>query len=231
MTRPLISCIVPVYNGERYLRDALESIFAQTYDDLEAIVVDDGSTDSTSEVAAAYGSRVRYLRQSRSGQPVARNAGVQSSVGEFVSFLDADDLWHPEKLTRQMARFVARPDLDYCLTLVQNFWEVEMQEEEEHYRGRPRGQPLPGFVAGTLLAKREVFDRVGPFDTSFKHADKTEWFLRADSRGAVREMLPDVLMFRRMHPDNVSRTLASNSRDEYFRLLKATLDRRRSTAE
>ena len=230
MSAPFVSCIVPVYNGERYLRETLDSIFAQSHRPMQVIVVDDGSTDATPDVVAGYREQVRYLRQANAGQATARNLGVDTSDGAFIAFLDADDLWHPEKLSRQLARFVARPELDYAVTHVQNFWEHELQSEEEQFRGHPRSQPMPGYVTGTLLARRSVFERIGGFDTSLGHADKTEWFLRAQSKGAVHELLPEVLMFRRLHPGNRSRALASNSRDEYLRLLKVVLDRRREAA-
>jgi glycosyltransferase involved in cell wall biosynthesis len=230
MSGPLVSCIIPVFNGERYLGKTLDSILAQTYRPLEIVVVDDGSTDKSPDVSASYGEAIQYLRQANAGQATARNFGVRSSRGELAAFLDADDLWHPEKLARQMARFAARPELDYCLTHVQNFWEAELEREAEMYHGHPRGQPMPGYVTGTLVAKRSLFQRIGLFDTSLGHTDKTEWFLRADAAGAVKEVLPDVLMYRRMHAGNRSRALAANSRDEYLRLLKATLDRRRAGA-
>ena len=230
MSGPLVSCIVPVFNGERYLGKTLDSILAQTYRPIEILIVDDGSTDKSPEVASSYREVARYLRQANAGQATARNLGVNVSRGKFVAFLDADDLWHPEKLTRLLARFAVKLELDYCLTHVQNFWEAELAQEAEMYQGHPRGQPLPGYVTGTLVAKRSLLERIGLFDTSLGHTDKTEWFLRADAAGAVKELLPDVLMYRRMHAGNRSRALAAKSRDEYLRLLKTTLDRRRSEA-
>ena len=110
MKNSLISCIVPVYNGERYLGEALDSILAQTYRPLEIIVVDDGSTDGTAEVVAIYGDQVRYLKQVNGGPAATRNLGLSSSNGEFVAFLDQDDLCHPEKLERLMERFKTRPE-------------------------------------------------------------------------------------------------------------------------
>src|SRR5688572_13312922 len=100
---PLISCVVPVFNGERYLSETLESIFAQSYRPLEVIVADDGSTDRTPDTVAGYGDRIRYLKQENAGASAARNLGLEAARGEFIAFLDADDLWHAEKLQRQMA--------------------------------------------------------------------------------------------------------------------------------
>jgi len=227
MKKPLISCIIPVFNGERYLTEGLDSILAQTYRPIEIIVVDDGSTDGTRELVASYGDQVRYLWQPNSGPATARNQGLSAASGEFVAFLDADDLWHPEKLERQMARFDARPELDLCVAHVQNFWIPELHEEEEQFRNHRVARPLPGYVTESLLATRSLFKAVGPFNTALGHGDSTEWFLRAAEHSAVTELLPDVLSYRRLHQANRSRLLASNSRDEFVKIVKAVLDRRR----
>ena len=223
----LITCIVPVCNGERYLGKALDSILAQTYRPVEVIVVDDGSTDGTAAVAARFGQQLRYFKQSNQGPAEARNAGIRMAVGEFIAFLDADDLWHPEKLDRQIARFHARPELDYCVAHAQNFWSAEMDAEAEKFQQHRISRPLPGYVTGTLLARRAIFDAVGLFNPGLAHGDSTDWFLRAAEHGAVMEVLSDVLLFRRLHPANRSRVFAGRSRDEFLRLLKLSLDRKR----
>jgi len=223
----MISCIVPVFNGERYLAEALDSILKQSYRPLEIIVADDGSTDGTEAIVARFGTQVRYLYQPNSGPATARNLGLEVVRGEFVGFLDADDLWHPEKLERQMARFDARPELDVCVGHVQNFWVAELREEEERFRNHRVSKPLPGYVTETLLAPYSFFKAIGPFNTTLGHGDSTEWFLRAAGHGAVIELLPDVLSYRRLHPANRSRLFASNSRDEYLKIVKASLDQRR----
>jgi glycosyltransferase involved in cell wall biosynthesis len=214
-----------VYNGERYLSQALDSIFAQSHRPVEVIVVDDGSTDGTATVVARHGARVRYLWQPNSGPATARNLGLSVALGEFVAFLDADDLWHPEKLKRQMAQFEAHPELDLCVTHVQNFWIPELREEEIHFNSHRFAQPLPGYCTQALLARRVFFDTVGFFRTDLRAADDTDWFLRAIERGAVMECLSDVLVHRRLHRANLSRTaLAYNL---LLQVVKASLDRRR----
>ena len=116
MSAPTVTCIVPVFNGERYLREALDSIVAQSHQTLDVLLVDDGSTDASAAVAKSYGDRIRYFFQPNAGPAAARNVGLAAAQGEFVAFLDADDRWHPEKLTLQLARFAAGEPLANVMT-------------------------------------------------------------------------------------------------------------------
>jgi glycosyltransferase involved in cell wall biosynthesis len=227
MEAHLISCIIPVFNGERYLAEALESIFKQTYRPIEIIVADDGSTDGSAAVVTGYGSQICYLKQSNAGPATARNLGLSVARGDFVAFLDADDLWHPEKLERQAARFRARPELDYCVAHAQNFWIPELSQENDKFRDHRISKALPAYVTGTLLVRRELFTTVRAFDPSLAHGDSTQWFLRAAEHGAVGELMPDVLLYRRLHHTNRIRQLAGASRNEFLQIVKKTLDRRR----
>jgi len=233
MEKALISCIVPVFNCERYLGEALDSILAQTYRPIEIIVIDDGSTDGTGDVAARYRDQIRYVRQCNSGAPTARNLGLCLATGEFVAFLDADDLWHPEKLARQKARFEARPELDYCVTHLQRFWISELEAEKNSFQNHRFAEVLPGYVTQTLLARRRLFDLVGNFDTSRRVGDPMDWFLRAGEQGATMELLPDLLVYTRMHESNLSvepgtRRMTPDMQDAILHVIKASLDRRRN---
>jgi glycosyltransferase involved in cell wall biosynthesis len=227
MNSSLISCIVPVFNGEKYLGEALGSIFAQSYRPLEVIIVDDGSTDGTSAVAAGYRDRVRILKQSNKGPSATRNLGVRASRGEFLAFLDPDDLWHPDKLARQMDRFAARPELDLCVAHAQVFWVSEMEHEAARLRDQTRVHVVPGYTTGALLTRRTFFDAVGDLDTSLWFGDATDWFLRAADRGAVMELLPEVLLYHRMHTNNLTRRRLPASRDEFLQIVKRSIDNRR----
>ncbi|MGD2069080.1 MAG: glycosyltransferase family A protein [Gemmatimonadota bacterium] len=227
MDRPLISCVVPSFDSEGYVAEALESILDQTWRPLEVIVVDDGSTDGTCDVVRSFGDPVRLLTQETAGPAATRNRGLKAARASFVAFLDADDLWHPEKLERQMARLGARPELDYCITHVQMFWPDDMADEEERFRGHRRSQPVPGFATTTLLARKRAFDRLGDFGAGLWFTDATDWFVRAREEGLEMEVLPDTLVYHRMHPSNLTRRREAESREEFLAMIKRSLDRRR----
>lgn len=228
MSGPLISCVVPVYNGERFVGEAIDSILAQTYRPLEVIVVDDGSTDGTPAIVQGYGPPVRSVRQDNAGPAAARNRGVAEARGELVGFLDADDLWHPEKLARQLAVLAVDASLAYTVCLIQNFWMSELRAEEEARAAQRPNLPVAGYVTSGMLARRAELERVGPFDHELGHGDSAEWFLRARAAGLPERLLEEVLVQRRIHGANRSRVQAEGSREEFLRLLKRGLDLRRS---
>lgn len=221
-----ISCILPVYNGERFLREAVESVLDQEQGDLELIVVDDGSTDRSLEVLARFGGRLKVFRQDHRGCAAARNLGLKEATGSFVAFQDADDLWMPGKLEMQKARFRARPDLELCVGLIQNFWMEEVAEEGRAYAGQRFAEPVPGFVLPTMLARRSLFDRVGVFNEKLWRGSDTEWFLRAREAGVVDEAPQQLVVKRRLHSGNLTRGDLAN-RDTLLASMKASLDRRR----
>jgi glycosyltransferase involved in cell wall biosynthesis len=220
-----------VFNCERYITEALDSVFAQTLRPAEIVVVDDGSTDGTAEIVARYPkSGVRYQRQENKGPAAARNRGVEATKGEFIAFLDADDLWLPDKLEKQMARFDARPELGYVTTHFQSFWTPDLAEQEDTYNDPRNAQIFPGYLLQTMLVRREIMDRIGILDESFLSGEDQEWFLRAEDAGVVLEMLPEVLLRRRLHPDNLTRRLASEVQKNLVRLAKLNIERRHKAA-
>jgi glycosyltransferase involved in cell wall biosynthesis len=113
MAAPLVSCIVPCFNGERYLDESIQSMLAQTHLPLEIIVVDDGSSDRSAAVVRRYGATLRYHRQDNRGPGSACNRGLELATGDFVAFLEQDDLWLPDKTRHQLAAFEAQPALEY----------------------------------------------------------------------------------------------------------------------
>lgn len=226
---PSISCVIPVFNGERYLPVALESVFTQTLKTTQIIVVDDGSTDGTPALLANLSDKVVNIRQDNQGPAAARNAGLKRVEGEFVAFLDADDCWHKEKNERQFARFMARPELDLSASYIQNFWIPELAAEELFFRDKSFAKPQLGATGATLF-RRSIFDRVGYFDPGNTHRDYLDWLARAREQGAIIEVIPDILLFRRIHHYNLTRNRSTADHDDMFRALKASLDRRRREA-
>jgi glycosyltransferase involved in cell wall biosynthesis len=226
MSTLLVSVIVPVFDTERYLAEALDSILAQPHRPLQVIVVDDASRDGSVRVAESYGDPVRVVKHTHQQGPAqACNDGIAAADGEFLAFLDADDLWHPDKLERQLEHFVRRDDLDCSSTHIQNFVSPECEGAKDLDPDLLR--PMPGGLV-TLLLRRRVLDAVGLLDPQFRHTYSTQWLVRARERGVVMETLPDVLVQRRLHLDNMSHSETSDSHDEHLDMVKALLDRRRA---
>ncbi|MGE0040286.1 MAG: glycosyltransferase family 2 protein [Vicinamibacterales bacterium] len=211
---PLVSVVVPNYNCGRFLVRTLESVFSQSYANLEVVVVDDESTDDSLEVLAGYGDRIRVVRQRNQGVSVARNRGIQESRGELIAFLDADDEWHPEKLARQVPLFAdERVGLVHC--------GVEYIDEN----GRPLGTNLTGrrgtvledcallrgtvVLAGgsTAVVRRRCFDRAGGFDPELSTAADWDMWRRIACHEAI-DMVREPLMRYRLRPGSMHRNLA-----------------------
>lgn len=180
MSGPLVSVVVPAFNAERYLARTLTSASAQTHPDLEIVVVDDGSTDRTAEIvraAAAADPRIRLVRQSNAGVAAARNRGIDDAQGHFIAPLDADDLWHPEKIERQLRRFAERPEcgLVYC-------WSIGIDEDDRVVSQRISPASFEGDVfaaiafqnfignASAPLIRRDCLEAVGGFDETLRAA-------------------------------------------------------------
>lgn len=221
MTEGLISCVVPVRNGARYIGETLESIFSQTYNPLEVLVIDDGSTDSTRNRVSRFGRNVRYIYYDAGNNVAARNRGIIESQGEFIAFLDADDLWRPQKLTLQIEHLRANPHNSICVCHVQNF--VSQDAVKIISDAGPYGAPVPGFVNSALLAPRYVFDLLGLFDESIRHSAELDWFLRARAQFIRTGLLKEILVDRRLHGSNLSITQSQASCLEYLRVVRAAL--------
>ena len=225
MNNTLISIIIPVYNCERYLAGAIESVLAQTWRRIETIVVDDGSTDGSADVAKRFGSLVRYDLQPHAGPGAARNRGVELAQGDYLAFLDADDLWVETKLELQMAAFEADTLPDAVFGHVEQFISPDLSRELAERIYCP-AELVPGRFPGTLLIRNETFRRVGPFSGGLRVAEFIEWYSRATELGLKDVMLPQMVLRRRIHATN-SGIVHRDARLDYVRVLKAALDRRR----
>ena len=221
----LLSVIIPAYNAARYLADAIESIFAQGYHPLELIVVNDGSSDNTAEVAQSFGSAIQYIHQPNGGIALALNRGLDAAQGEWLAFCAADDRWAEKRLETQFAAFAANPKPDLVFGHVQNFFSPEISDMiTRRYHCPP--DPLPGFSLAAMLLRRNTFERVGTFNTEFKIGEFVDWYARAMDLELTSVLLPDIVLWRRLHGENLS-IRSANARSDFARILKASLDRRR----
>jgi glycosyltransferase involved in cell wall biosynthesis len=224
--QPLVSVIIPVYNGGRYLRAALESVFAQTYRPFEVIVVDDGSVDDSGVIAQSF-PEVRYMHQANQGVAAARNNGIDAARGEFLAFLDQDDLWIPEKLKLQISYLLSHPDLGYTLTHQQFFLDPGATLPA-WFRKELLSLVHTGWVLGTLVVRRTAFEQVGNFATGYAAANDSDWFFRAKAAEIPMAVVPELLLLKRIHGANESGR-AKEVLSELLRVVKSSLDRQRST--
>ncbi|HEY2536876.1 MAG TPA: glycosyltransferase family A protein [Solirubrobacteraceae bacterium] len=201
----LASVIVPAYQAERYLREALDSAFAQDYDAFEVIVVDDGSSDRTAEIAASY--PVQLLRRSHRGPAAARNCGIAASRGEFVTVLDSDDIWPTDRLSRQIGYLQGHPQTGIVLGHTRFF--VNPGEPRPAHHPKLDGDTAPGH-ASTMLARRAVFERIVVFDESLWLGEDIDWLARAKDAGVISATLEDVVLRYRVHATNTSRFTSAN---------------------
>jgi glycosyltransferase involved in cell wall biosynthesis len=226
-----VSCVIAVYNGAAYLREAVDSVLSQTYPDLELIVVDDGSTDGTSGVIAGYGDRVRAFRQENRGVSVARNLGVAATTGELLSFLDADDRLDPRKVAMQVAAFRSDPQLDFCDCHTAYFWSEELTQDAKERDFRHSSafwrDALPGHISGWLF-RRELWGRVGEFPSAMRYSEDTDWLSRARDLPMRRLTLADVLTHRRLHPGNVTARHGAEQRTALAQMIHAHRKRARA---
>ena len=211
---PLVSVIMPVYNGATFLREAIESALGQDYAALEIIAVDDGSTDSTPQILRDYGDKVRYIRQENRGAAAARNAGIRVARGRYLAFLDADDVWSRQKLRRQIAYLRAHPDVQ----LVSSRWH-EWRQGDAHPRIDENGGGPERIVTAesgwiyslllldcivhttTVVIDRELVDQIGLFDETLLRGQDYDYWLRA-SRVTPIHKLDAALSAYRLHSNN-----------------------------
>lgn len=207
--KPKVSAVIPNYNYERYVGEAVESALSQTYENLEVIVVDDGSRDGSLAVLGGFGDRIKVVKQQNAGVSAARNNGVQNSDGQFVAFLDADDVWLPEKIEKQVARFLREPELGLVHVGVEEFNETGVINTRlDGMEGSVADEFLlfeRGVISGCgsgALVRRDAFVAVGGFDTRLSTSADWDFGYRISRRyriGLVRE----VLLRYRLHGTNM----------------------------
>jgi glycosyltransferase involved in cell wall biosynthesis len=221
-----VSVIIPVYNGARYLGEAIGSVLAQTDPAGQILVVNDGSTDASPDVARSFGPGVTCVTQPHAGLSAALNRGVEGARGGLLAFLDADDLWAAHKLSRQLDALDADPAVEAVFAHIEQFVSPELDPAAAP-RLLPGGRRVPGWVLGAMLIRAEAFRRVGAFDVRWRIGPFVDWYLRAQDAGLRATMLPDTLLRRRLHADNLG-TRERALRGDYARILKSALLRRRA---
>lgn len=220
-----VSVIIPTYNCSQYLRKTVESVLSQTYKDFEIVIVDDGSTDDTKDkidVLIKEGAPIKYIYQENQGPAVARNTGIRNASGKYIAFLDADDLWIPEKLELQLEVLKKNRDIGLVYGDVQDFsesnkWLPDRQHFTPEQIARQSGWIFPAFFkrevhvpTSTVMVKKECFDKVGLFDENMKKicSEDREVFLRI-TRKYQAHYIHKPLAFYRVRAGSLSRRINS----------------------
>jgi len=223
---PLISVVIPVHDGARYLASAIASAVGQTYRPIEIIVVDDGSTDDSAAIARTVPG-VRVISQTQQGPAAARNTGIRESTGGLVAFLDSDDTWLPGKLAAQAGYLAQHPGVGYVLCRLKNIL-VEGTARPPwlnplHLATDPVAESLCA-----MLIRRAVLDDVGLLDTQYPIGEDTDWFMRARDRGIEAGCVDAVLVHRRVHAANLSHRAPTLRAGIMMRIARSSIARRKS---
>ena len=217
---PILSVIVPVFNGEKCLSRALQHIADETPPQTEIIVVDDGSTDDSLEIARAFGKSyplLQVISQENRGPAAARNVGIRAARADVLAFLDVDDLWPRESLALRLRHLQENPYLDLVLGQVQVNRVLEGELTE----------PFVAFLIGAALYRKEVFDKVGFFDESLRFSEDTDWFLQTREKGIELLRLSETTLIYHLHGENMTNGKTFKELDVLY-ALKRSLDRRRA---
>jgi len=224
-----VSVLLACWNAAPYVAEAVQSVLDQRPAPHELIAVDDGSTDRSAAVLEDFGTRLVLVRQANSGVGAALNRAAAKAAGDALAFIDADDLWTPGKLARQIEALAADPELDAVFGLMETFASPDLPEGERSRLHIPEA-PEPAFTKNGMLIRRAAFKRLGGFDPERRSADFFAWYARAVGEGFRWRLLTDVVCRRRLHAQNMSRLDRDRQRRDYLLTMKAFLDARRSSA-
>lgn len=219
---PLISVILPVYNGENFIAQAVNSVLSQEHEALELIVINDGSTDHTEQILKQFEGKITCINQENSGPSKARNAGVEAAKGEYIGFIDADDIWVPGNLDVHLKQFDNFNTLDISVGLTSK---IEFESPEEIKLKSARQKAALHLVLGASLMKKSVFDQVGLFDEELILGQDTDWFLRAREKNKMIAVSRDLVLFYRKHPGNRTNDRVK-AKFYLFKVLKKAKDRK-----
>jgi glycosyltransferase involved in cell wall biosynthesis len=221
---PFVSVVIPAYNCERFITEAVESVRRQNHKPLEIIIVDDGSTDGTSTQVKKLGKDIRYVHQSNRGPAAARNRGIAMAKGDVIAFLDADDYWPANKLEIQLTRLKKDPQIEVVLGRTQCAGLLTEADRKIRFEGPDN--IMININLGSGLVRKAVFEKVGVFNESLRHFEDHDWFLRARERDVSMVILEDITLYYRRHENSMSRRKSAND-PTMIQILKKSLDRRR----
>ncbi len=221
---PLVSVIVAVKNGERFLAPAITSILNQHYRPLEIIVVDGLSDDNTAIIAQSF-EHVRYVRQENRGIADAYNTGIAAARGDVIAFLSHDDLWLPLKLSLQVNYLMDHPEIQYTIAMMRFFLEPGHDIPQGFKQELLEGQHV-GKIMETLVARKSLFEVIGRFDSGMALAEDADWYARANDHKIPMAIIPEVLLQKRVHNSNASSDAETSNR-ELLKALKRSIERKK----
>ena len=221
----LVSVIIPAYNRQTYIKDAIESVLAQSHRPIEIIVVDDGSTDHTAEIAKAFQGDVRCFLRKTGGPAAARNDGLKLARGELISFLDSDDLWPPNSLTSQLQCLNTHPHAQHAMGKASFFMEPGTIPPGGFRKKLLDGPQITRLIPA-MVARKSVFDIVGPFDDRLRTAEDVDWFCRANDLNITMTQNPSVVLNVRIHRSNMS-LLSTHNTQNLMRALRESVLRKK----
>lgn len=224
MDNPLVSVIIIVKNGERFLASAIDSVLKQNYQPLEIILVDGHSTDKTPEIARSYPD-VQYIQQQKSGVSDAYNLGINCANGKLVSFLSHDDFWTPDKLTTQVEYMIQHPEIQYTIAKIKFFLEPGTIPPAGFRKELLEGTHV-GRIMETLVARKSVFEKVGKFNTKLSIAGDVDWYSRAGDQQIPMAVIPKVLLHKRIHDRNTALNVNGNNQN-LLELLRQSVHRKK----
>ena len=223
MKEPLISVMMPTYNNAKYIGQAIDSIYAQNYGNIEIIIVDDGSTDNTKEVVQQY-KDIKYFYIEHKGIPFARNVALENAKGEYIAFLDSDDYWLPNKLNTQMQYFKEHPDCEIVFTKYENFFENEDVKKNKIAIFEKNTEKNNNNCLETSVVKKSVFDKCGKFNEALQFGEDTEYIYRISKNNInMKHIINKIFYMRRLHGKNISLKRNSGLMKDFLRKFSNTL--------
>lgn len=225
MSNLLVSVILPVFNGEKYLAEAIESVLSQRYAPVEIIVVDDGSSDGSAKIAAQYKDHVRYFYQSHAGPAAARNLGIRQSSGQVIAFIDSDDIWPPDKLRKQIQCLEMFPEADVIQGVVRRIFLSEMKKSFSDESSLDLMFLYSNL--GSMIMRRAVFERIGFFNESLPFHEDTDFWIRIRESQLLVAVQKTIALIYRIHGRNMS--LGKGFKEAgLLAILQRSLERRRN---